>query len=1305
MLSRPTAIRNNGKSGIFLKICLLGVLSFFLSAHIAQAADTGVWTGPTPWTNDEDSGIVNGGAYTHAFNFANGNDTTINGLKFAGLPNVNGGGDAALAPIASEYQFKIDRGSAFHGWGMDQYGSIAGRYDDDSTNAAARELLTGNIYGNPDYILRGLIPGLEYETVFYSFHHQDNRGSAFSINGETPVNFYQHLPGYDQMTITWQGKADENGLITARLSHFQGDTWHMAGISNRFVPEANENVLMATGFAGLNGENIGPGKIISGTKMDHINRINPDAVWTTFGMNDVHPYVAPEGWAAGAANCGLGMEFAANTTGFDIRNILDGKITISADICLGTLQTEGGSAGYANVRGVGLGFYSLSSPSYDGAYGASDRGFSGLVIAPDGEIFFRSNIEPPMGTGEGYYSPAVSYNGTFDPGKFYHIDIDITIDPSGTFAILDRIIFDGSSENYYADLYGEKFETLDFIGFLTTSANNWAYRGYLDNFVVYGSLETASETPEPATWCLMFLAAGFLAVTAVRRKTRKICVLAMLFCVFCLPAEAQTNYVKNGDFGDILVGWDGNGYLRSWKSPVLPSGTPYTDIFADWTYTPLYYGNPDDYGDNDDTGIGVNGRIVGTYVFSGNTANMPETNLVFLQRHGTFSQEITGLTVGDTYYLTYQYNARSGYSAQIETWLGVMDGSGLKCQPMKAVGYQAGAYYDFIYEFTATDPEMMLTFRPDHSRGDQTLLLTNVSIVSGSDYTGTWGWVGLKPWTSDETSGIVPGGAYTHAFSFSNAESATINGLTFIGIPGNDVTNLHNSNPEYQFHTVRGGAYNDFAWQGYYDEGANKELLHGNLNGNPTYILSGLIPGMEYETVFYAASLESSGARNSCFTAHNGETQTFIQHVPDAGALTLTWQGKANANGVISMELTFSNNDHTWHTAAISNRLITEVTAPDGGAGQILLATGFGIGIKEGDAITGTKMDHVNVFGTDNPWVFRGNLENNEVRLHAPILENGGVRTSGNSGLATAFDLDTIKNLGYSTINISADICLAEMTGDTGGTGIGLGFFDAAYNTENKNWSACGFSGIAVTPEGKLYLYANPADNVIGSPDGVFETTPPSTDPNTVVPDGDMRSTLLGPSFADAGLSKSDWYHLSFDLLLDYDAGTGTLVGIRFGDYSSDDEYQSLIGSVFKNFDLVGFFSGGSSWAHGYLDNFIITGYGTLEDPSDATTPEPAAWCLMLLAAGFLAVTAVRRKTRKICVLAMLFCVFCLPMAQAEWIGLKPMNGPEDVVPGTYTYAYNFNNEGRNVEINGLMFTSYSGLGPDNPYQIGRAHV
>jgi len=170
------------------------------------------------WTDDASSGVVTGGTYTHAFNFASTLTATINGVAFTGTgAGANPGG------------------ASFSTFGL------VNRFANDGNNLAAggsRTLANDFNYGGGGNVvvesitINGLFPGGEYLATIYSvgWENGPTRAATFSV-------------GNDRLTVNQDTFGDNNGIrvsyhfvassssITLTYEPLQAATFHTYGFA------------------------------------------------------------------------------------------------------------------------------------------------------------------------------------------------------------------------------------------------------------------------------------------------------------------------------------------------------------------------------------------------------------------------------------------------------------------------------------------------------------------------------------------------------------------------------------------------------------------------------------------------------------------------------------------------------------------------------------------------------------------------------------------------------------------------------------------------------------------------------------------------------------------------------------------------------------------------------------------------------------------------------------------------------------------------------------------------------------------
>ena len=168
--------------------------------------------------------------------------------------------------------------------------------------------------------------------------------------------------------------------------------------------------------------------------------------------------------------------------------------------------------------------------------------------------------------------------------------------------------------------------------------------------------------------------------------------------------------------------------------------------------------------------------------FADNGAIPDGNNVAFIQAGsasdpspGTLSTTISGLTVGTTYKVTLQANARGGQAPDLRISI---DGTELMAMSIHSAG-GLNPYWYIAFEFTATTTSHVLGILND-TITDNTLLVDNFQIAPSSGK-----WV-VDAWNDDPSSGLDSSFYYTHAYKFGNATNFSINGVSFTGLGGNN---------------------------------------------------------------------------------------------------------------------------------------------------------------------------------------------------------------------------------------------------------------------------------------------------------------------------------------------------------------------------------------------------------------------------------------------------------------------------------------------------------------------------------------
>lgn len=412
--------------------------------------------------NSDDTSLVGEkeGAYTHAYNFGKAENVTINGTTFTGAARTNVG--TSLQAESGNLSFISS-------------GNHNGGYTEGIVTGESAKLAKETIYGCQNIVLNGLEPGATYETTIYLRSHGENanRTGTFTVNGnKSPtvyVDKYASAKGAG-LLVSVSGVADDQGVIYIGVKNFDGgNTMHLSGISNQLLTSAptgyNDNIVLKSQFTGANGTAVAgtaPDTLsssLSGKKWVRRGQLNSDNVQTIDGN------VIRTGY-----NNGLSL---------DVRNVMTTADTLclSADLKVGTVSGTGSGA-YNNARGVGIGFFD----SFIGTnYGEAGRGFSGLVLMPDGALLYYENAN--SGLTANATTEALAWSGTsFSNNAWYNLAIEMETFDNGSKAKITGISLDGSTVDFSnSSLMGKVFNTTELAGVLSSSGsvNTWAYA---DNF-------------------------------------------------------------------------------------------------------------------------------------------------------------------------------------------------------------------------------------------------------------------------------------------------------------------------------------------------------------------------------------------------------------------------------------------------------------------------------------------------------------------------------------------------------------------------------------------------------------------------------------------------------------------------------------------------------------------------------------------------------------------------------------------------------------------------------------------------------
>ncbi len=175
--------------------------------------------------------------------------------------------------------------------------------------------------------------------------------------------------------------------------------------------------------------------------------------------------------------------------------------------------------------------------------------------------------------------------------------------------------------------------------------------------------------------------------------------LAVLCAFSLVTVAASANLVNNGTFGPGIA-YPGYGPVSGWTETGAAGGVPF---------------NTSDFWDNGTVNGSQNGTVGFLQVGTGGYTN------------STISQSIGGLTVGDTYELSFLYNGRVyGYAP---TFSASISGLVFLDPSVTPVG-GTNPFYSYSGDFVALDPSETLTFAATTGLPDASVVFTNVSVTS-----------------------------------------------------------------------------------------------------------------------------------------------------------------------------------------------------------------------------------------------------------------------------------------------------------------------------------------------------------------------------------------------------------------------------------------------------------------------------------------------------------------------------------------------------------------------------------------------
>lgn len=263
----------------------------------------------------------------------------------------------------------------------------------------------------------------------------------------------------------------------------------------------------------------------------------------------------------------------------------------------------------------------------------------------------------------------------------------------------------------------------------------------------------------------------------------------------------------------------------------------------------------------------------GSSPFADNGAIPHGAKVGFIQAGGAstsfMTTEISGLTVGVRYNVSFRINARWGNSPHLRMSIEGGSDPAVAGEVIPVGG--PNPYRHAAYEFTATEETHILKIENIRTDGDHTLLVDDFKIAESL---GEWS---IAPWTGDEDSGIDAQYVYTHAHNFGSNATVTINGVPFIGQEVNvtgrfSITDLNNGTGRDPNLVNISGDSKALA-QNFRFNGANTGVTLRNLKPSTTYVFT--VYGFGWDaadsTTPFRASTFSSTASSQRLTVNLNE--------------------------------------------------------------------------------------------------------------------------------------------------------------------------------------------------------------------------------------------------------------------------------------------------------------------------------------------------------------------------------------------------------------------------------------------------